>query len=315
MGSLPPARLALFPAPTRAADDDGVLYGEDDSALADDPRDAFPRELWGSRGLARELIRRDLRVRYKQAAMGCAWAVLMPVLVVVAGAVVRSAIAFVAGRSVHLSELAGMAVKALPWSFFVGAMTFATASLTANATLITKTYFPRELLPLCAVATHAIDSAVGAVVLLVVLPLAGVPITAAMLWAPLLAGCLLVLTAGAALFTSCANLFFRDVKYLVQVLLTFGIFFTPVFFEPEMFGPSGARLMMLNPLASIIEGLRLSVVAQHNLLHPLVVTHRGAAILAWSPWDLAYAAFCALAIFVVSAALFHHVEGKFAECV
>jgi len=65
---------------------------------------------------------------------------------------------------------------------------------------------------------------------------------------------LVLFTAGSALVVSCANLFFRDVKYIVQVLLSFGIFFTPVFFEPEMFGPLGARLMMLNPLAPILEG-------------------------------------------------------------
>ena len=68
------------------------------------------------------------------------------------------------------------------------------------------------------------------------------------------------LTAGLALLVSCANLFYRDVKYVVQVLLTFGIFFTPVFFEPEMFGALGARVMMVNPLAPLMEGLRLSVV-------------------------------------------------------
>jgi ABC-type polysaccharide/polyol phosphate export permease len=98
------------------------------------------------------------------------------------------------------------------------------------------------------------------------------------------------------------------------VLLTFGIFFTPVFFEPEMFGPSGARMMMLNPLAPILEGLRLSVVGQHHLLHSLVVTQRGAVILAWSPWDFAYSAFCALAILAMGFLLFRHAERKFAEC-
>src|SRR4051794_32191754 len=265
--SLAPMRPGAEPAPRadqswmRSSDGTATVYG--------DLREILRNELWGYRSLAKELIRRDLRVRYKQAAMGCAWAVLMPVFVVVAGALVRSAIAFVGGRAVNLTDIGGMAVKALPWSFFVGAMGFGTSSLTANANLITKTFFSRELLPLCAVATQAIDSGLGAAVLLVVLPLAGVRLGPTIIWAPLLAICLVSLTAGAALVASCANLFFRDVKYVVQVLLAFGIFFTPVFFEPEMFGPSAARLMMLNPLAPMLEGLRLSVVVRHNLLDPL----------------------------------------------
>jgi len=118
-----------------------------------------------------------------------------------------------------------------------------------------------------------------------------------------------------ALFLSCANLFYRDVKYVVQVLLTFGIFFTPVFFEPEMFGPLGARLMMLNPLAPIMEGLRLSVVLGHNLVDTLVVPGRHGAVVAWSPWYLVYAAALAVLVFVSGLLVFHRAESKFAEYV
>jgi ABC-type polysaccharide/polyol phosphate export permease len=99
------------------------------------------------------------------------------------------------------------------------------------------------------------------------------------------------------------------------VLLTFGIFFTPVFFEPEMFGCSGARLMMLNPLAPIMEGLRLSVVLHFNLLDTLVVQSRHGAVLAWSPWYLAYTAALAPAIFLTGLVVFHRAESKFAEYV
>ena len=115
---------------------------------------------------------------------------------------------------------------------------------------------------------------------------------------------------------SCANLFFRDVKYIVQVLLSFGIFFTPVFFEPEMFGPLGARVMMMvNPLAPLLEGLRLSVVMDHNLLDTLVVQGRHSVVLAWSPWYLVYSAACAIAAWLAGLLLFHRGESKFAEYV
>jgi ABC-type polysaccharide/polyol phosphate export permease len=118
-------------------------------------------------------------------------------------------------------------------------------------------------------------------------------------------------TTAAALFLSCANLFFRDVKYIVQVLLTFGVFFTPVFFDATMLGSAARRLIMLNPLSPILEGLRLAVVDGHNLARPLLV---GAAT-AWSPADLLYTVVVTLVALVGSALLFHRSEFVFAEYV
>jgi ABC-type polysaccharide/polyol phosphate export permease len=138
-------------------------------------------------------------------------------------------------------------------------------------------------------------------------------ISPASLWVPVLAVLLFVLTVAAGLLLSCANLFFRDVKYLVQVLLTFGIFFTPVFFEPAMLGPVGAKLIMLNPLGPILEGLRLAVVENHNLMIPQVIREAGGEILTWTPWYLAYSAGWALFGLVASSLLFHRMEFLFAE--
>jgi ABC-type polysaccharide/polyol phosphate export permease len=280
-----------------------------------DLREIFVDELWTYRGLAYELTRRDIRVRYKQTVMGFGWAVLMPMLIVLSGALVRYAMAYVSGHHLAMAELAGIAVKAIPWSFFVGSMGFATASLVGNANLMTKIYFPREMLPLAATLAQSFDSTIGTIALLVICPLLGIHFGFGLLWAPLIAVCIYLYTAGSALLAGCANLFLRDVKYLVQVLLTFGIFFTPVFFEPYMFGRLGARIMMLNPLAPLLEGLRLSVVYNHQLLEPLVVTTARGPVLAWSPWYLAYSVTCAVVMFFVGLLVFHRAENKFAEYV
>jgi len=280
-----------------------------------DLREIFVDEFWTYRGLAYELTRRDIRVRYKQTIMGFGWAVLMPMLIVLSGALVRYAMAFVSGHHLAIEELAGIAVKAIPWSFFVGSMGFATTSLVGNANLMTKIYFPREMLPLAATLAQSFDSAIGTIALLIICPLVGVHFGLGLLWFPLLAACVFLYTAGSALLTGCANLFLRDVKYLVQVLLTFGIFFTPVFFEPYMFGRLGARIMMLNPLAPLLEGLRLSVVYNHQLLEPLVVTTVHGPVVAWSPWYLAYSVTWAVVIFFVGLLVFHRAENKFAEYV
>jgi lipopolysaccharide transport system permease protein len=301
--------------PTGDIDDGWMSVSEEERSFARDLREILYNELWAYRGLAYELMRRDIRVRYKQTALGFAWAVLMPAFVVMAGVTVRYAMAYVGGRHLGMQDLAGLAIKAVPWSFFVGSMGFSTTSLVAQANLVTKIYFPREVLPLASTLAQAFDASMGTIALLIAFTLLGIGYGPSALWAPPIALCAFLLTAGLALLVSCANLFFRDVKYIVQVLLTFGIFFTPVFFEPEMFGRLGARVMMLNPLAPLIEGLRLSVVLHHNLLDAVVVSGRHGAVLAWSPWYLAYSAMAAVVIFVVGLVVFHRAESKFAEYV
>lgn len=273
------------------------------------------RELWVYRQLLYQLTLRDVRIRYKQAVMGFAWAFLMPAVVVLAGVVVRYAMARFAGNSLETAEITGMAVKAVPWAYFVGAIGFAVNSLTGNAALVGKVYFPREVLPVSTTLAQTFDSTIGAIALALVLPFLGVKFSMAMLWLPLLVILLFTITVATCLFLSCANLFFRDVKYIVRVLTTFGIFFTPIFFEPVMFGPRGAILMMLNPLAPIVEGFRLSLIQGHNLASSLVTMSGGAEIVIWSPWYLVYSSVFCLMFLMGSSLMFHRLEFVFAEYV
>lgn len=269
-------------------------------------------ELWHTRELLHQLTIRDLKLRYKQAVMGLGWALFMPALVLLSGTFLRLIIAKLSGTPLQAGSVAAIAVKALPWSFFVGTISTATGSLTSNTQLVTKVYFPREVLPLSAVAANAFDFGIGAGALAVSLAIVYPPPSViALLWVVPLVLTLFVLTAAAALFLSCANLFFRDVKYIVQVLLTFGVFFTPVFFDATMLGPSTRRIVMLNPLSPILEGLRLSVVQGHNLLAPIV---QGGGY-AWHPAELAYSAAFAVVALLASALLFHRSEFIFAEYV
>lgn len=270
------------------------------------------RDLVRSRDLLAQLTIRDIRIRYKQAVMGFGWAIFMPLLIVLAGCVLRLSMAQMSGHELNRAAIGGIMLKALPWAFFVGAIGFATASLTTNIALVSKVYFPREVLPLSAVLAQGFDTTVGSMAVMLALPFVGGRATWALLWVPLLALLVFAFTAGAALFLSCANLFFRDVKYIVQVLLTFGIFFTPVFFEPQMFGARGAELIMLNPLAPVLEGLRLSVTQGHQLSETL---RSASGILLWTPWYLAYAALWAVGALIGSSVLFHRAEFVFAEYV
>jgi ABC-type polysaccharide/polyol phosphate export permease len=273
------------------------------------------RDVWARRELLYEFALRDVRIRYRQAALGILWALLMPALTVLASIVLRlfasngALGAAVGGRE----AIAGVVVKAVAWSFFAGAVTLATGSLASNASLLGRVYFPREILPLAAVSAQGVDLLAGTVTAIVLLVVLGVGIIGpALLWAPVLIVLLIALAAAMASLLACANLFFRDVRYMVQVLLTFGMFFTPVFFDATQIGARAGRIMMLNPVAPLLEGLRLAVVNGHNLARPLVLS---SGAVAWEPWHLAYSAAFATCGVVAAALLYSRLELAFAEYV
>jgi lipopolysaccharide transport system permease protein len=298
--------------PSVSAEDSAYEVSAEDEnppTYAEDLREAAT-ELWRFREMLYQLTLRDVRIRYKQAVIGFGWALLMPALVVLSGCLVRYAMTRKSGAPLDLAGIASISVKALPWSFFVGTISFATQSLTGNLQLVSKVYFPRAVLPLAATLGQAFDALIGAVVLVLVLPFLDVHLSLALVWVPVLALLLFLLTVAASLFLSCANLFFRDVKYIVQVMLTFGIFFTPVFFDPAMMGRRLAGLIMLNPLSPLLEGLRLAVVQQHDLLVPIIAPD---GIVVWSPLYLGYAALWAVLGLAASAMIFHRSEFVFAE--
>ncbi len=297
-----------------AGDEREVANVADDDAhpsYAAELREAIA-ELWRFREMLYQLTLRDIRIRYKQAIIGFGWAIVMPALVVLSGCLLRLALSQATGARLRLASVAALAVKALPWSFFVGTISAATSSLTGNLQLVTKVYFPRAVLPLAATLGQAFDAAIGTIVVFLVIPFLDVGVSSALLWVPVLAALLFLFTVASSLFLSCANLFFRDVKYIVQLFLTFGILFTPVFFEPAATGAKFAPIVMLNPLAIIVEGLRLAIVEQHDLLAPLATA---AGVVVWSPAYLAYAALWAVGGLAASAALFHRSEFVFAEYV
>ncbi len=256
------------------------------------------RELWHYRELLWVISRRDIRIRYVQSVMGILWAVLMPSLVILAGILVRYALARLGNRPLETSELVSVSVRSLPWSFLVSAIRFGTNSLVNNESLVTKIYFPKEIFPLAAILSSLFDFAVASVTLAIVLGILGVTITLHVLWLPLLAAVLALFAAGLATMLSAANLFFRDVKYLVEVALTFGIFFTPVFYEAALFG-HWSWVLLLNPAAVVLESLS-AVVTSHQAPDPL--------------W-LCYGVVVSIVISAAGYSLFKRLEPQFAEVI
>jgi lipopolysaccharide transport system permease protein len=255
------------------------------------------RELVRYRDLLYMLTWRDIRVRYKQSVMGLLWAVLMPAAIVISGVVVRVAMARVAHQAVTLSDLTPVFVKSVAWAFFVSSIRQGTNSLIANSTLVTRIYFPRLVVPLSAVAANFFDFVVASCVLTVILACLGVTISVNLLWVPPILALLVLLTAGLAIFLSAAGLFFRDVKYLVEIFVMFAIFVTPVFFSASILG-RWEWVLLINPVAPLLEGMADAIVLGQT------------PNLAW----LSYSAAATLGIFGCALALFRRLEPIFAEC-
>jgi lipopolysaccharide transport system permease protein len=253
-------------------------------------------ELIQYRHLLYMLTLRDIKVRYKQSVMGFLWALFMPILIVAAGVIIKLAMSFVSGRPFALTDIASVSVKALPWSFFISSIKFSTNSLVGNRNLVTKIYFPREVFPLACVLGSLFDFVIASIVLIFMLIIAQIGISVSILWLPFLLIMLLFLIVGLAMILSSANLFYRDVKYIVDVILTFAIFFTPVFYEASTF-KKWAFLILINPISSLLEAINSVVVLQR------------APNIFWT----SYAAVWSVVVLVLGWTIFHRAEFAFAE--
>ena len=256
------------------------------------------RDLYHYRELLYMFSYRDIKVRYKQSIMGLLWAVLMPVLIVSAGVIVRYGYALASGKLLDMGDVASVAVKSLPWAFLVSSVRFSCNSLIANQNLVTKVYFPKEVFPIAAVLASLFDLVVASGAVAIFLLIAHTGWSAQLAWVPLLLLIMIILTLGIGMIVSAASLFFRDVKYVVEVLLTFGIFFTPVLYDIRMFGDKG-KWLLLNPVAPILEGFSACIVRHQP------------PDLAW----LAYSISFGFAALLVGFVFFKHLEPAFAESI
>jgi ABC-type polysaccharide/polyol phosphate export permease len=144
----------------------------------------------------------------------------------------------------------------LCWNFFASSLRFAVTSLTSNVNLVTKVYFPREIFPVSAVIVSLADFAVGGIVLVLLMAYYGTPVTPALLFLPAVIAVQVAFTLGVALLLAMGNLFYRDVKYLFEVVITVWMFATAVVYPVELVGGTLGRLMMANPMTPIVDAYR-----------------------------------------------------------
>ncbi len=215
------------------------------------------RGLWAHRDLLYFLIWRDVKVRYKQTALGIAWAVLQPLLTMLIFTAIFGRLAGVPsdGEPYAIFVYAGL----LPWNFFNQAVTTSSNSLVGNAALITKVYFPRLVIPGAAVGAGLVDFAIAAVIMFAMMFYYGVAPGAGMLMLVPLMALTTLFAAGVGMWMSALNVKYRDVRYALPFILQIWMYVTPIIY-PVSFIPARWRWVLeLNPLCGIIQAFRAAV--------------------------------------------------------
>jgi lipopolysaccharide transport system permease protein len=211
------------------------------------------REQYDFRELLYQMTRRDLLLRYKQAIMGFGWAVFMPLVNTAVFSVIFTRVAPLdVGMPYPLFAYLGL----LAWNFSASSFRFAVSSLTSNASLVTKVYFPREIFPISAVLVSLVDFAVGSIVLVGLMVYYQVVPTAALLALPWVIAVHLMFTLGISMLLAMGNLFYRDVKYLFELVITVWMFMSAVLYPVSQVGGWAGRLMAFNPMTPILDGYR-----------------------------------------------------------
>jgi ABC-type polysaccharide/polyol phosphate export permease len=254
------------------------------------------RELWHARPLVLTLAERDLRVRYKQAVLGFAWALITPLGLLGAFVIVFHHAAHVATGGIPYALFAYIGL--VPWTFFSTALNMGGNSLLADKGLLNKCYFPREVFPIAQVAVAMTDALMAGVPLAI---LFAVNTTAPGRWglfAPALLLMLVVFATGVAFITSSVIVYLRDVRLALPLILQLGLFVTPVGYGLSVV-PGGFRLAycFLNPVAPVIDGLRRTLVLNESPV--------------WS--QFAAGAISTVICFAVGWALFKRLETGFAD--
>lgn len=222
------------------------------------------RELWAYRELLFFLTWRDVLVRYKQAVLGVAWAVLQPVLTMVVFTVVFNRALGVSGSPeddipYEVFSFAGL----LPWQFFAGALSRSGTSLVGNANLLTKVYFPRLVIPISAVLAGLVDFLISFVVLLILMVSFGVYPGWGVFLVPVFLLLVIVTTLGVSLWLSALNVMYRDVQYLIPFLVQLWMFLSPVIYSTESIDNETVKVIYsLNPMTGVIGGFRWALLGE-----------------------------------------------------
>jgi lipopolysaccharide transport system permease protein len=211
-------------------------------------------ELWAYRELLYFLVWRDVMVRYKQTALGAAWAVIQPFCTMVVFSLFFGRLAKIPSNGIPYPIFAYAAL--VPWTFFANGLGQSANSLVGSSNLIKKVYFPRLMIPVATVLSEGVDFCIAFVVLLAMMLYYGMVPTANVVWLPLFLLLALSTSLGVGLWLSALNVHFRDVRYVVPFITQFWLFATPVAYPSSLLSEPWRTLYGLNPMVGVVEGFR-----------------------------------------------------------
>jgi len=221
---------------------------------------AHLRRLSHYRDLLTVLSRHRINVRYKQSRLGGLWALLQPLAMMLVFTAVFARLVRVPSEGVPYALFAYVGI--LPWTFFSSAVSTGTGSLVTHAALVTKVFFPREILPLSYVVAAVVDLLIGSIVLVGLLIFYRVPLSAELLLVAPIVALLAIYALACGLVLSAIQVRLRDVGVALPIALQLLMFGSPVLYPLRVVPPAWRTLYLLNPLAGLIDGFRWSVLGR-----------------------------------------------------
>jgi lipopolysaccharide transport system permease protein len=255
------------------------------------------RELWSYRELLYFLIWRDVKVRYKQTALGIAWAVVQPLFTMVVFSVFFGKLGKIPSDGIPYPIFAFAAL--VPWTFFANGLNLSSASLVDSANLLRKVYFPRLAIPIATVLSGVVDFTIAFSILLLLAAGYGIAPTANVVWLPLLLLLALATSLGVGLWISALNVQYRDFRYIIPFLTQVWLFATPVAYPSTLLPEPWATIYGINPMAGVISGFRWALLGTQTAPGAMVLVSAAAA----------------LVILVSGAYYFRRMESTFADVV
>ena len=254
-------------------------------------------ELWEYRELLYFLAWRDIKVRYKQTALGAAWAIIQPFFTMIVFSIFFGRLAGIPSDGVPYPIFSFAAL--VPWTFFANSLTQSSNSLVSSANLIQKVYFPRLAVPIATVFSGIVDFFLAFFMLLAMMLYYGLVPTLNVIWLPAFFILALVTSLGVGLWLSALNVRFRDIRYIVPFLVQFWMFSSPIAYPSSLLSEPWRTLYGLNPMVGVIEGFRWGLLGTSSAPGGII----------------AVSSLMAIAIAVGGAFYFRRVEKTFADIV
>lgn len=234
------------------------------------------KELWAYRELLYFLIWRDVKVRYKQTALGAAWAIIQPVFTMIVFSLFFGRLGKIPSDGIPYPIFTYAAL--VPWTFFSYGLSQASNSLVGSANLIKKVYFPRLSVPIASVASGLIDFALAFIVLLGMMLYYGIFPTVNVIWLPLLLLLTLITSLGVSLWLSAMNVHFRDVRHVIPFLTQFWLFATPIAYPSSLLSEPWRTVYSINPMVGVVEGFRWALLGTETAPGPMMIVSSLAAL-------------------------------------